>query len=230
MHRPRIITFDCYGTLIDWEAGISRALIAEGERQGFHADRDLILDVYHLAEMRAESVHYRTYREVLTSLEDEIATQLGWETPTSPGYLADSLPSWQPFVDSNRALKRLSAMGFELGILSNIDDELLAATRQHLVVDFDLLITAQQVRSYKPATRHFEYALEMCGEDHSAMLHIAQSYFHDIQPATYMGIDTVWVNRLSEFVTDGGPLPTAEVADLDAAVDWIKQRFGGDVG
>ena len=121
-------------------------------------------------------------------------------------------------------------MGFELGILSNIDDELLAGTRRHFTVDFDLLVTAQQLRSYKPATRHFEYALEMYEEDQAAILHIAQSYFHDIHPAVCMGINTVWVNRLSETVTDDCPLPTVEVADLNRAVDWVEQRFGSDTG
>ena len=230
MNRPRIITFDCYGTLIDWNAGISQALIAEGERQGFHTDREMILDVYHDAEMQVESGHYRTYREILGLLEKEIATQLGWEAPASPGYLADSLPSWQPFVDTNRSLERLGAMGFELGVLSNIDDELLAGTRRHFTVDFDLLVTAQQLRSYKPATPHFEYAVEMCGGDHAAILHIAQSYFHDIQPAVCMGINTIWVNRLSEKVTDNFYSPTIEVIDLDRAVDWVEQQFSSDTG
>ncbi len=230
MRRPRIITFDCYGTLIDWNDGISAALIAEGERQGFHADRETILEVYHAAEPRVQSEHYRTYREVLTLLEREISTQLGWDPPASPGYLADSLRGWQPFADANRSLGRLAAMGFELGVLSNIDDELLAASRRHFAVDFELLVTAQQMRSYKPGAPHFERALETLGGDRSAMLHIAQSYFHDIRPAERIGIHTVWVNRLAEPVADGGPSPTVEVADLDAAVDWVEQQFGGDGG
>ena len=230
MNRPRIITFDCYGTLIDWNAGISQALIAEGERQGFHTDRETILNVYHDAEMQVQSGHYRTYREILGLLEKEIATQLGWAAPASPGYLADSLPGWQPFVDTNRSLERLGAMGFELGVLSNIDDELLAGTQRHFTVDFDLLVTAQQLRSYKPETPHFEYALEICGGDHAAILHIAQSYFHDIQPAVYMGINTIWVNRLSEKVTDNCSSPTLEVTDLDRAVDWVEQQFSSDTG
>ncbi len=230
MKRPRVITFDCYGTLIDWNEGISAALIAEGERQGFHVVRETTLEAYHAAEPRLQSARYRTYREVLTLLENEIATLLGWEAPASPGYLADSLPSWRPFADANRSLERLAAMGFGLGILSNIDDELLAATRQHFDVDFELLVTAQQVRSYKPAAPHFERALETLGGDRSALLHIAQSYFHDIRPATRMGIDAVWVNRLSEAIPDGGPSPTAEVTDLDAAVDWVERRSGADEG
>ena len=228
--RPRIITFDCYGTLIDWNGGISAALRAEGERQGLAADRTTILEAYHAVEPHVQSEDYRTYREVLTLVESEVAVQLGWGRPEAPGYLADSLPSWPPFSDTNRSLARLVSGGYELGILSNIDDELLAATRRHFDADFQLLVTAQQMRSYKPAAAHFECALEALGGDRSAMLHVAQSYFHDIRPASGMGIETVWVNRLAEEVPDGGRAPTVETADLDAAVDWIEQRFAGDRG
>jgi len=226
MTRPRLLTFDCYGTLIDWNGGISSALIAEGQRQGFDVDIEMILPAYHAAEPRVQGGEFRSYREVLTLLEAEIAAELGWAPPAAVGYLAASLADWQPFPDTNRALERLDAMGFELGILSNIDDDLLAATRGHFTVDFGLTITAQQVRSYKPAAPHFDAALAAVGGDHAAMLHIAQSYFHDIRPATQMGFETVWVNRLSEPVPDGGPSPTAEVADLDAAVAWIEDRHG----
>jgi 2-haloalkanoic acid dehalogenase type II len=168
-------------------------------------------------------MEYRPYREVLALLEVEIAAQLGWDPPSSPGYLADSLPGWRPFPETNRALRRLHDAGFELGILSNIDDDLLAGTREHFEVDFDLLVTAQQTRSYKPATEHFERALESLGGNRARLLHVAQSYFHDIRPATRVGIATVWVHRLSEPVPPGGPVPTAEVPDLDSAVDWLEQ-------
>ena len=228
MRRPDIITFDCYGTLIDWNKGILGALGAEGERQGRVLDAVSILAAYHAAEPRLQLAGYRPYREVLTLLEVEIAAGLGWDPPSSPGYLADSLPAWRPFPETNRALRRLRGAGFELGILSNIDDDLLAATREHFEVDFDLLVTAQQMRSYKPAPAHFERALESLGGDGGRMLHVAQSYFHDIRPASRVGIATVWVNRLSEAVPPGGPVPTAEVPDLEAAVDWLER--GLDAG
>lgn len=228
MRRPDIITFDCYGTLIDWNDGISGALGAEAERQGRAVDTVAVLAAYHAAEPRVQAAEYRAYREVLTLLEVEIAAELGWDPPSSPGYLADSLPGWRPFPETNRALLRLRDAGFELGILSNIDDDLLAGTRQHLEVDFDLLVTAQQVRSYKPAPAHFEHALESLGGDRGRMLHVAQSYFHDIRPARLLGVATVWVNRLSETVPPGGPAPTAEVADLDAAVDWLERGLDAD--
>jgi 2-haloalkanoic acid dehalogenase type II len=226
MTRPRVLTFDCYGTLIDWNGGISSALIAEGERQGFAVDRDVILHAYHAAEPRVQGDEYRSYREVLTLLETEIAAELGWEPPADGGYLAASLGGWQPFADTNRALERLVSMGFELGILSNIDDDLLAASRSHFTVEFGLIVTAQQVHSYKPAAAHFHRALAAVGGDHAAMLHIAQSYFHDIRPATQMGFETLWVNRLSEPVPSGGPSPAGDVGDLDAAVAWVERRHG----
>lgn len=225
MVRPDVITFDCYGTLIDWNEGISSALLAEAERQGKEVDRAAILTAYHHAEPRVQAAGYRPYREVLTMLEAEVAGELGWKLPASPGYLAASLPGWKPFPETNAALRRLVDGGFRLGILSNIDDDLLAGTREHLEVDFDLLVTAQQVGSYKPARAHFRRALESVDGDRRRLLHVAQSYFHDIEPARTLDIDTVWVNRLAEAVPAGGPQPRTEVSDLDEAVDWIEERF-----
>jgi len=222
---PEIITFDCYGTLIDWNGGISTALGAEGERQGRAVERERILAAYHAAEPRVQAREYRPYREILTLLEAEIAAELGWDPPTSPGFLADSLPQWQPFAETNSALRHLADRGFRLGILSNIDDDLLAGTRQHFDVDFDLLVTAQRLGSYKPAPAHFECALETVGGDRGRMLHIAQSYFHDVRPARDLGIETVWVNRLGESLPAGGPTASADVRDLDAAVEWVDRRM-----
>jgi len=226
MVGPDIITFDCYGTLIDWNGGVCGALGAEGERQGRTLDAPRVLAAYHAAEPRVQAEQYRTYRDVLTLLEAEIAAELGWDPPATPGYLADSLPSWLPFPETNRALGRLRRAGFALGILSNIDDDLLAATRGHFEVEFDLLVTAQQVRSYKPAPAHFERALQQLGVGSGRLLHIAQSYYHDVRPARELDIATVWVNRLAESIPPGGPAPTAEVADLDGAVAWVENAFG----
>lgn len=222
MNRPDLITFDCYGTLIDWNRGVAGALVREAARQGRKADADAVLGVFHAAEPRVQAAGYRTYREVLTELEGHVAGELGWDPPSSPGYLAKSLPEWEPFPETNRALRRLVDAGYTLGILSNVDDDLLAGTRRHLGVDFELLVTAEQVRSYKPATAHFERAIEHVGGMRERLLHIAQSYFHDVRPARALGIATVWVNRLDEAVPDAETGPTAEVADLDAAVDWLE--------
>jgi 2-haloalkanoic acid dehalogenase type II len=221
--RPEIITFDCYGTLIDWNSGITNAFAAEARRLGIEGvDEGDLLAAYHVAEPRVQAQEYRTYREVLTLLEAEVAALLGWQPAAeSSGYLAASLPSWAPFADTNEALERLAAGGYKLGILSNIDDDLLADTRRHFTVQFDLLITAQQVHSYKPAPAHFERALDVVGGRADRLLHIAQSYFHDIRPAAGMGIPSVWVNRLAEGRPAEGPVPTAEVRDMREAADWV---------
>ena len=138
--RPEIITFDCYGTLIDWNTGITGAFKEEACRLGIEGiDKSELLAAYHAAEPRVQAREYRPYREVLTLLEEEVAGLLGWPPPAdASGYLAASLPSWPAFADTNAALERLVAAGYRLGILSNIDDDLLAGTRRHFTVPFDL--------------------------------------------------------------------------------------------
>jgi 2-haloalkanoic acid dehalogenase type II len=207
-----IITFDCYGTLIDWEGGITGAFQAEAAKDGIELVRDQIIDVYAASEPEVESESYKPYRDVLSETTMLVAAKLGWDLPPErAGFLAASLPEWRPFADTNPALERLSRR-FRLGILSNIDDGLLAATRTHFTVDFDLIVTAQQVRSYKPALAHFKEALARAGE--KRLLHAAQSYFHDIVPTSKLDIPVAWVNRKADEVKTGGPIPTYEVQTL----------------
>lgn len=159
-----------------------------------------------------ESEHYRSYREVLCETAFRVATKLGWNLPAErAGFLAASLPEWQPFPDTNPALERL-ARRFQLGILSNIDDDLLTATRRHFTADFDLIVTAQQVKSYKPGLAHFNEAIVRAGE--KRLLHAAQSYFHDVVPTSKLGIPVVWINRKGDYIELGGPVPTHEVRTL----------------
>jgi len=139
-------------------------------------------------------------------------------TGTQAGFLADSLPDWQPFADTNPALTRLVAAGYRLGILSNVDDDLLAGTRRHLAVGFDLLVTAQQVGAYKPARPHFDTARQRIGP--SRWLHAAQSYFHDVVPARALSIPVAWINRKGERPTDGGR-PDREFRILTELADWL---------
>jgi 2-haloalkanoic acid dehalogenase type II len=199
MERPyHIVTFDCYGTLIDWRSGIAKAF-----------GSDDVLRVYESTEAGVES-EYRPYREVLAETARRITSD--------PVSLAESLPSWTPFPDTNPALERLRAAGYQLGILSNIDDDLLAETRKHFTVDFDLVITAQQLRSYKPGLAHFTTARERIGE--KRWLHAAQSNFHDIVPANSLGIPTAWVNRGGARPLPGGT-PRHEVRDMKGLADLL---------
>ena len=148
-----IITFDCYGTLINWEGGITSAFQQEAARAGVTFDASAIISAYHHAEPVVESVAYLPYRDVLAETARRVADALGLViAPERANFLADSLPDWSPFPDTNAALKRL-AQRFPLGILSNIDDDLLAATRRHFTVDFDLIVTAQQVSLTNRASR-----------------------------------------------------------------------------
>ena len=213
-----IVTFDCYGTLIDWETGIINAFQAAAEPDRIDLSADQIIDAYAAEEATVEAMSYRSYREVLWQTERRAASILGWRLPSErTGFLAASLPGWKPFEDTNPALERL-ARRFKLGILSNIDDDLLTATRRHFTVDFDLIVTAQQVGSYKPGLAHFTEAKTRIG-DHR-LLHAAQSYFHDVIPATKMSIPVVWVNRKNNPL-DAGPNPTHQVSNLTELADYL---------
>jgi len=227
-----LITFDCYGTLIDWAGGILAALRASYPASASEPGRTL-LDRFHAVQNRLKTSEYRPYRDLLTEVAHALAEESGWEdSPEAAGHIPASIPTWTPFEDTNRGLRRLAEAGARLGILSNIDDDLLAGTLEHFDVTFDRLGTAERLRSYKPAAAHFELGRQWAEADAEAgvsseipgspsgWFHVAQSLFHDIEPATRLGLRSVWVNRLREpLPADARPVHTAP--DLDAAVDWI---------
>ncbi len=220
--QPRpydVITFDCYGTLIDWNAGIAAAFRDAARRDGVALEREAVLAAYHALEPDVEAGPFRPYREVLAETARRVAERLGWTLPPArAGFLTESLPHWPPFPDTNPALARLAAAGYTLGILSNVDDDLLAGTRRQLRVPFAFTITAQQVGSYKPAPGHF-----LAGRERAAghrWLHAAQSYFHDVAPAAALGIPVAWVNRLRERPA-GTARPLRELSSLAELADWL---------
>jgi 2-haloalkanoic acid dehalogenase type II len=217
-----VLTFDCYGTLIDWESGISESIAAAARADGIETDREQILATHAEVEPQIQSDTYRSYREVLAEVALAVAERLEWSLkPERARFLPDGLPGWRVFPDTNRALQRLKQQGYRLGILSNVDDDLLAGTRRQFSVSFDFLVTAEQVRSYKPARLHFDRARELIGD--ARWLHVAQSYFHDIEPACALGLPVVWVNRKRE-EPYGAARPTAEVGDLTALVAWLETQ------
>src|SRR5205085_9953081 len=181
------------------ESGIRSAFAAAG------VDGDAALRAYAEIEPVVEHEKYRSYREVLRESAKRIAPDV------KTNFLADSLPSWKPFADTNPSLERLRRAGIRLGILSNVDDDLIAETRRHFTVDFDLVITAQQVRSYKPGHAHFLAARQHIGD--ARWLHAAQSDYHDIIPANELGIPNAWINRRNEQPLAGGT-PGMELRDL----------------
>ena len=198
MTRPfDVITFDCYGTLVDWERGIGAWFEDSAAADGVAITRPEILAAYAGIEPAVEADSFRPYRDVLAETALRVAKRFAWSlTPERARGLAESLPSWQPFPDTNPALERLVSAGYRLGILSNVDDDLLAGTLRQLTVPFDLLVTAQQVRSYKPAAGHFETARRRI--DESRWLHAAQSHVHDVVPCRALGVPVAWVNRKAE--------------------------------
>lgn len=193
----RLITFDCYGTLIDWETGMLSALRPLFSRNGYLVSDMQLLEHYGEIEAELEAGPYLPYRQVLSQTVQEMGRRLGVKISEEEGRVfAESLPSWEPFADTVAALQAL-ARRFRLGVISNIDDDLFAVTRKKLGVEFALIVTAQQVQSYKPSLRNFQEALERSRLKKQEMLHAGQSLYHDILPANLLGIRSVWVNRPS---------------------------------
>ena len=193
--RFEALSFDCYGTLIDWESGILSALRPILSRRGIQAADGPILAAYAALEEKAEAGDYRPYLDVLRKVMLGIGDHFGF-TPAADELdrLAVSIEQWPPFPDTVESLHLLKRR-YRLAIVSNIDDDLFSGSARRLEVPFDAVITARQVRSYKPRPLHFETALERLNLARERVLHVAQSLFHDIEPAQRLGLSTVWVNR-----------------------------------
>jgi 2-haloalkanoic acid dehalogenase type II len=214
-----VITFDCYGTLIDWEGGIRAALSDLAAQAGVRLDAHAALATYAAVEPQVQAEPFRPYHEVLAETARRTAAELGWPMDDdSAARFAATLPHWPPFADTNPALERLASR-YRLGILSNVDDDLLEGTLQQLAVPFQVLVTAEQVLAYKPSHAHFLAARERIGG--LRWLHAAQSHFHDIAPATHLGLPAAWVNRKGEPLPPSGETPLAVVRDLVALAEWL---------
>jgi len=189
------LSFDCYGTLIDWESGLLGYLQPLLERKGRFASDEEVLRLYSGLEPRHQSGPYQTYREVLCAVVRDFGREFRFPvTPADAIGLAESIANWQPFPDTVASLRRLQSR-YKLAILSNIDDDLFAQSARKLEVRFDLVLTAQQLRSYKPSPGNFRELLRQLAIDRKHLLHVAESLFHDVYPATHLGIPTVWVSR-----------------------------------
>jgi 2-haloacid dehalogenase len=195
--RFRVITFDCYGTLINWEAGILGALRPILSAHGTRLQDFEILRLYGEIEPQEQSGEYRDYKEILRSVVRGFGKHLGFmPTADEQQALPGSVAGWQPFPYTVSALSRLKR-NFQLGILSNIDDDLFAATGRKLAVPFDYVVTAAQARAYKPSLQVFRLAASRMSLPPEQWLHAAQSVYHDVVPAQSLGISTAWVNRES---------------------------------
>ena len=219
------VSFDCYGTLVDWETGISGAVGEVLESQAVRMSRGEILGLFADVEPRVQgSGDYLKYREVLRRVMELMGRELGVELSESElGCLADTLPDWPVFPDTVEALRALKSR-YRLALISNVDDDLFARTAEALEVEFDAVVTAEQVGSYKPDLRNFEVAKDQMGVEKERWLHVAESLYHDIGPANRLGIASVWVNRADR---GGGTrrsdaVPDVEVADLRALAEMAR--------
>jgi len=219
MPATRWATFDCYGTLIDWNLGIRTEL----ERLFGVQEAPRLLERYHELEPEIESASepFPTYREVLTLALEKLAQDESVQIPEGEtDALAKSLPDWMPFPDVPPALAELRNRGWQLALLSNTDRDLIEASQRQLGVPVDLAIVAQEVGSYKPAHGHWERFFEATTADRARHVHVAASLFHDIAPARELGLRTVWINRLEE---QPEPKPDRELTDLTNLPDTLDE-------
>jgi len=216
----KFVSFDVYGTLIDWEGGAYDAFVREAARDGFTLERNELIPLFHAIQQRIQSGSYELYAEVLRRTAVEIAKDLGWPLePSRSNFLPDSVKAWKPFRETNTQLARF-AKKFSLGLLSNVDDKLLGQTRRHFKEDFDLVVTAQQVRSYKPEPAHFRECERRRGSK-KGWVHVGASYYHDVEPCLKARVPVIWVNRKKEQLDPGQRRPTAEVPNLLAAAKLL---------
>ena len=217
MPDERWVTFDVYGTLIDWMGGIRGELARIWPEE----DADRLLERYHELEPEVEKGRAIPYRDVLAETLARLAAEEGIALPVDDeGALGDSLPSWKPFPEVPGALAELRGRGFKLAPLSNTDPEFLAASFERIGVPIDGQITASDAGSYKPAPGHWERFFERYGADRKHHVHVAVSLFHDIAPAEQLGLTAVWINRLGET----SDLPrAAELKDLSRLPDVLEE-------
>ena len=219
MGAERWATFDCYGTLIDWNLGIRTQL----ERLFGVQEAPRLLARYHELEpeIEADSEPFHTYREVLTLALERLAQEESIQIPEGEtDALAKSLPDWPPFPEVPPALAELRSRGWKLALLSNTDRDLIEASQRQLAVPVDLAIVAQDVGSYKPAHGHWDRFFEATTADRERHVHVAASLFHDIAPGRELGLRTVWINRLDE---QPEPKPDRELTDLSSLPDTLDE-------
>jgi 2-haloacid dehalogenase/putative hydrolase of the HAD superfamily len=215
------VSLEVYGTLIDWETGIYEAFKREAEKDGFTIDRDQLIPLFMETQQEIMSGSYELYAEVQRRTAVRVAEQLGWELePVRSSFLPNSIPAWPPFRDTNALLERLKKK-FQIGLISNIDDKLLGATRRHFRVDFDLVVTAQQVRSYKPDPAHFRECKRRIGSK-TRWVHVATGLETDVLPCIKTKTPVIWVDRHKRgFPASQRGKPNEIVKDVRSAVKLL---------
>lgn len=219
--RIRFVTLDCYGTLVDWREGARRAFAAEAKRDGAKIDEGRVVEDFIAVQHELQGGSYELYAEVLRRTAVRCAAEQEWALePSRSGFLPASVERWPPFPEAADCMARLGAK-YRLGLLSNTDDRLLGLTRRHLKQDLDLVVTAQQVRTYKPEPAHFKECERRTG-GRQGWVHVGASYETDVAPCLKLKIPVVWVNRLGEELGSKQKKPDATVATLSEAADLLR--------
>src|SRR3954447_25425382 len=209
------VTTDCYGTLIDWEKGILDAFRAEADRDGFSFEEKPFMDRFFEVQAEIMAGSYELYAEVLRRTAVKVAGEIGWELePSGAQFLPDSVERWPAFREANAAMDRLKKK-YDIGIITNTDDKLLGISRRHLRTELDLVVTAQQVRSYKPDPTHFREGARRIGGK-KGWVHTAAGYETDVGPAIKLNVPVIWVNRHGENL-EGRKAPDATVKNVREA-------------
>ncbi len=218
----RWLTFDCYGTLVDWRHGMQTSFDLLFPGRGLE-----LLDAYHRYEAEVESEKpFRTYRAVLAETLRRAAARLELDMAEDDAdVLATTLPYWPRFADVGPSLSALRAGGWKLAIITNCDRDLNALTRLRMPVPFDAVVTAEDVGAYKPDLAHFRRFQTTFGKGAAAWIHVAQSYFHDIRPASELGIPRVWINRLHE-IQESPSLADATLSGLEGLLATVASLEG----
>ncbi len=217
LEKVEVLTFDCYGTLIDWESGIRHSLETLRPIHGVEETVDQLLGTWEAIQFEMICGPYRRYRDILRDSLRETFEKVGVSLPTAEAdSLSEQLGTWAPFSDTVESLRRL-ATRYKLGILSNIDDDLLAHSVEYLGVSFDELITAEQLRSYKPRPAHFKEAIRRFGRPAHCFLHCAFGFKYDQAPALDQGMSTAWIKRTG-WIRDDVATPTYETDSLAGLV------------
>lgn len=228
-NQYKALTFDCYGTLIDWENGILGVLKPLLTAHNTNLDDEQIIELFAEFEAELENGDYIKYREVLKRVVQKFGERFSFApTANELNSLADSIQHWLPFPDTVEALRVLK-QNFKLVIISNVDDDLFAFSAKHLEIKFDQIITAEQAKSYKPSLNNFRLAIERIDLPLDQILHVAASVYHDIVTAKSLGLSTVWVNRraVQKAVSPTGSAisqPDLEVPDLKTLAALISPK------
>ncbi len=225
--RIRLLSFDCYGTLVDWKKSVAAILLPVFGVHRSELDAETLFNAFLRSDRKLEKGPYKPYREVLAEIVQGLGNELGIPVEPSDRYiLSERFEEWMPFPDTIESLRILGEK-YRLAVISNVDDDLFAITRKRLGVEFDHILTAQQLGSYKPDPENFRQALGKFALPREEVLHVAQSIYHDILPSNALGWNNVWVNRYGEPErTNPDEFPDLEVPDLTSLVRILKIETG----